>query len=165
MTILWLETAKKYLGQKEIAGVNNNQSIVNFFKRVGHRWVTNDETPWCAAFVGAVLQECDIESTRSLRALSYAKWGVEIKYPAVGALAVLERTNKAGKVIGGHVTFVAGRNKNNMIIGLGGNQSDMVNYAAFNPNKIITYRWPSEYTLPVQKELPVLDIGTLYNDK
>ena len=52
--------------------------------------MADDESPWCAAFVGAVLAECGLAGTGSLTARSYLKWGVP------GDIAVLWRGARDG---------------------------------------------------------------------
>jgi hypothetical protein len=45
------ELACKHYGLKEIRGEEHNPVILKFFKEIGHSWVQDDETAWCAAFV------------------------------------------------------------------------------------------------------------------
>jgi uncharacterized protein (TIGR02594 family) len=125
----------------------NNSKIVRMFDRI-KVGVNDDETPWCAAFVGNCLEEVGIKSTRSAWALSYADYGV--KAPCVpGAIAYMQRKNAAGKVIGGHVAFVVGRDQRGNIMLLGGNQGDKVSVAPFAPSRIMGYRWPKLPSPPV----------------
>jgi uncharacterized protein (TIGR02594 family) len=42
-----VEIALSQYGVKEIAGENDNQTIVGYAKEAGHTWVNDDETPWC----------------------------------------------------------------------------------------------------------------------
>jgi uncharacterized protein (TIGR02594 family) len=117
---------------------------------------SDDETPWCAGFVGSVLEESGIKSSRSAAALSYRSWGKSCPYPTVGAIAYMSRRNSAGKLVGGHVAFVAGKNKAGQIILLGGNQGNMVKFAPFAADRIIGYRWPSDVAIPSKANLPLM---------
>ena len=70
MTPVWLAQARKYLGQKEIPGPRHNAFVLRLWGliRAAYR---DDETPWCAGFVGGVLEEVGLRSTRSASSLSY----------------------------------------------------------------------------------------------
>ena len=52
----WLVEAANHLGEREIPGAKHNNEIVQWFRDVGARWFTTDETPYCAAFVGAMFK-------------------------------------------------------------------------------------------------------------
>ncbi len=60
-------SAKKEAGTWEW-GEGHNPKIVQWFADVGHSWVKDDETAWCAAFLGAMLEKAGIPSTRKLNA-------------------------------------------------------------------------------------------------
>lgn len=149
----WIGVARGYLGVREVKGRVNNPKIVSFFARI-RASIFDDETPWCAAFVGSCLEECGIRSTRAAYALSYANYGTKLDFPAVGAIAYMRRFNSAGKVIGGHVIFVLGQRADGSIVGIGGNQADQVSIASFPVSRIMGYRCPPGYTL-VRAPLPI----------
>lgn len=147
----WLAMACAYIGVAEIKGPQHNSTILRLLdaadgapddgKTVGN--IRDDETPWCASFVSAILELTGIPSTRSAWARSYLNWGIKLPGPAQGAIAVLERGPNAG-----HVAFVAGRTDDGDIVLLGGNQSDMVRLSAFDVQRVIGYRWPSNQPMP-----------------
>jgi len=87
----WMSFAWRDFGVKEIKGRRDETRIVKYFRAVGHSKITDDETAWCAAFVGACLEQAGIASTRSLMARSYLKWGRPLKRPVPGCIAVLSR--------------------------------------------------------------------------
>lgn len=136
----WLVEARKYDGLKEIPGARDNPTIVKWFADVGHSWVQDDETAWCAAFVGAMLEKVGIKSTRKLNARSYLEWGVPISKPAPGAIAVFYRGDPKGWQ--GHVSFYIRENANNVWC-LGGNQSNQVNITRYPKSRLLGYRWPA----------------------
>lgn len=136
----WFINAKRLLNEREIVGVKHNPLIVRMWKNIRAPF-TDDETPWCAAFVGSCLEEAGIRSTRSAAALSYATYGIPVSM-SLGAIAYMRRRNSAGKVVGGHVGFVAGVREDGAIMLLGGNQNDRVSIAPFPSSRIIGYRWP-----------------------
>lgn len=145
----WLTEAKKYIGEKEVKGVQHNPLILQFWKDIHRGGIKDDETPWCAAFVGAVLERCGIPSSRYESATSYLQWGQELKEPGLGCVAVLLREG------GGHVGFVVGMSSNADLMVLGGNQSDAVNIRAFPRSRISGYRWPVNISSEPQS-LPIL---------
>lgn len=59
----WMDTAWTQQGVHETAGEGATPEIVAMFREVGATSVTSDETPWCAAFVGACLERSGIRST------------------------------------------------------------------------------------------------------
>jgi len=58
MSAPWFSAATRFLNDhlKEAQGPANNATIVEMFRVSGHPEVKDDETPWCAAFVGACLR-------------------------------------------------------------------------------------------------------------
>lgn len=153
MTPIWFRIAMKYANIKEVLGPKSNPTILDWFKRIRFS-VSDDATPWCAAFVGACLEEAGIKSTRAPAALSYRTWGQALPWATLGAVAMKERRNSAGKLVGGHVFFVAGVREDGMIMGYGGNQDDQVSVAPYHPSVILGYRWPPGLPLPSASELP-----------
>ncbi len=99
----WLEEAWKELGIEESRGQVANARILALFRDAHHSEITSDETAWCAAFVGAVLERSGIESTRSLMARSNLEWGEPADAPRPGAVAVFSRGSDPAA---GHVGFV-----------------------------------------------------------
>lgn len=148
MELPWIAEARKYIGVTEAPGEANNPEVVQFFKDIKRSGIKDDSVPWCAAFVGAVLEHCGIESTRFEGALSYRNWGKPLTKPAYGAIVVMQRDG------GGHVGFCVGADKTGQIMVLGGNQNDAVNIRAFSPSRIVNWRWPKESPIPAFRPLP-----------
>ena len=141
----WLEVARTHVGVKEFAGNADNPVIVKFFSLAGLRGApfTDDETPWCAAFVGACLAVAGLTGTGSAAARSYEAWtgGVKMKSAKLGAIAVLNRQPPKPGL--GHVGFVVGADAHWIDL-LGGNQSDMVCVRRFPIARVICFQWPKE---------------------
>lgn len=155
----WLRAAYMYLGLKEIAGTKHNSTILKMWSRLTLPY-RDDETPWCAAFVGSCLEEVEIKSTRSAWALSYQNYGFPLDRPALGCIATKKRFNSKGKLVGGHVTFIAGKTKLGMLLGLGGNQNNQVSLAVYSRGEFNAFRWPVDpKVLPPVYELPTLVAG------
>lgn len=151
--VRWLTEARRWLGLKEVKGAQHAPQILKWWAAIRAPFL-DDETPWCAGFVGGVLEACGIRSTRSAAARSYLKWGSLLAAPAVGCVVVFER----GPTFG-HVGFVVGRNAQGQLLVLGGNQGDAVTIAAFDMRRVLQYRWPAGEPPPVVGVLPVLTVA------
>ncbi|MGL4517032.1 MAG: TIGR02594 family protein [Shewanella sp.] len=146
----WIEEARKHIGLREIKGASHAPEILQMWKDIKRGGIKDDETPWCAAFVGAMLERVGIRSTRFESAKSYLEWGTLLVVPIAGCIVVFTRTG------GGHVGFCVGQDKSGNLLILGGNQGDSVNVKAFPRSRVTGYRWPAGIMLPTPT-LPVLD--------
>lgn len=146
----WITAARKHIGLKEIKGEKHNQQIVDFWKAIKRGGIKNDETPWCSAFVGAMLESVGIVSSRFESAKSYLDWGVKLNKPCYGCIVVFTRDG------GGHVGFVVGKTATDDLLVLGGNQGDAVNIRAFPIDRVSGYRYPKGYIIPTD----ALEIGS-----
>ncbi|QTL95534.1 TIGR02594 family protein [Aeromonas jandaei] len=144
----WIIEAHKFLGLKEIKGAKHAQEILDMWKAIKRGGIKDDETPWCAAFLGACLERVGIQSTRFESAKSYLDWGTKLNAPVQGCVVVFTRTG------GGHVGFVVGKSPTGNLLVLGGNQSDEVNIREFPLARVTGYRWPLGEPMPTG-ELPV----------
>jgi uncharacterized protein (TIGR02594 family) len=147
----WVAEARKHIGTREIPGPVHEPKILRWWRAIKRAGIRDDETPWCAAFVGGCLEAVGIVSTRFESARSYMTWGVPLDGPQYGAIAVLWRTG------GGHVAFVVGRNADGNVALLGGNQGDAVSIAHFDERRIVGYRWPAIVPAPVNEPLASVD--------
>lgn len=135
------DAAHAYLGLKEYPGAKHNPQVIDDFATVGHGWVQDDETPWCAAFAGARLAECGIKGTGKLNARSYETWGEGVAFDDVerGDVCVFWRKDKNGPY--GHVAFFDHYNPDdNTIHVLGGNQGNAVSVAKYPYARLIALR-------------------------
>lgn len=155
----WLTFARTYIGTQEIAGNRHNPHVVAWWKEIGAPWFEDDETPWCAGFVGAMLEKAGIRSSRSAAARSYEGWGRALAEPAFGCVAVFARAG------GGHVGFVAGRDRAGNLMILGGNQSNAVNIKPFGRDRLLGYRWPASLPSPAPGLLLLDSDGRLSTDE
>lgn len=138
----WIELGRKLIGLREVKGEQHNPEILQMWKDIKRGGIKNDETPWCAAFVGAMLERAGIPSSRFESAKSYLTWGARLTSPQLGCVVVFTRDG------GGHVGFVVGRDTNGRLLVLGGNQGDEVNVRAFPLDRVAGYRWPEGVALP-----------------
>lgn len=134
-----LEVAGTYLGMTEYPGAKHNEAVVDMFRQVGHGWVEDDETPWCAAFVGSVLAQIGIPHTGKLNARSYLDWGqpVPLRQVQPGDVCVLSRGNPSGPY--GHVGFVV-RFDGGSVVLRGGNQGNKVSDEKYPMSRVIGFR-------------------------
>lgn len=149
MTFTWIVEAKKHIGKKEVLGSGNNPWILALWKAIKNGGIKEDAVPWCAAFVGGVLEASGIRSTRSGAARSYLGWGVELAIPIYGCVVVFSRNG------GGHVGFVMGQDSAGNLLVLGGNQGDAVNVRSFPRSRVVGYRWPDSSPIPPYQDLVV----------
>lgn len=140
----WVAEAREYIGVREIPGVNHHPLIVKMWKAIKRGGIKDDETPWCAAFVGFCLENVGIVSSRYESAKSYLTWGQSLAQPVPGCIVVFTRDG------GGHVGFVVGRTRDGKLRVLGGNQNNGVNIASFDTRRVSGYRWP--LAVPVSTE-------------
>ena len=141
----WVLRARHYIGVAEVKGLRHNPIIIGMLKDMGKysneakAWWLEDETPWCGLFTGWILGESGRYVVKEwYRAKDWADSNMNrLNAPAYGAIAVLDRAG------GGHVGFVVGQDGKGNIMLLGGNQGDMVKIAAFSPERITGYYWPS----------------------
>lgn len=146
----WITQAKKYINEREIKGDKHNPLILKWWKDIKRSGIKNDETPWCAAYVGGVLEEVGIKSSRFESAKSYLDWGVKLNSAKTGCIVVFSRTG------GGHVGFVVGQDKGGNLLVLGGNQNDAVNIKSFSKANVVGYRWPEGFDI----DETALSVGT-----
>jgi uncharacterized protein (TIGR02594 family) len=134
-----LDEASKHIGLKEIPGAKHNPTIVQMFADVGHEWVKDDETAWCAAFVGAILKRVGLPHTGKLNARSYLLWGDAVK-PALaepGDVMIFSRGDPNGWQ--GHVAFFVRPAEGGYMV-CGGNQSNAVTVAFYPKNRLLGVR-------------------------
>jgi len=132
----WIQEARRHLGTTEIKGPRHHPAIVQFWRDIKRGGIKDDETPWCAAFVGACLERVGIRSSRFEGARSYEMWGEPLAGPKYGCVVVFSRAG------GGHVGFVVGQDAEGNLQVLGGNQADAVNVRAFPRSRATAYRQP-----------------------
>lgn len=152
--LAWLDKAYSQIGEKEIKGGKHNPKIVQWWKDIGASWFTDDETPWCGAFVGGMLFDADLPvlpKGAGASARAWENYGVKLDKPAVGCIVTFTRAG------GGHVGFVVGKDKFGNLMVLGGNQGDAVNIKPFAVARATSYRWPSIYPAAHRFNLPVIN--------
>lgn len=151
---IWLTVAMSYRGIREIPGPQHHPKILEWWRRIKRGGIKDDETPWCAAFVGGCLEEAGLRSSRFESARSYLSWGIPLREPVPGCIVVFERVG------GGHVGFATARAADGRLMILGGNQSNQVSIAPFEAHRVVKggYRWPEAVPVP-NESLPVVAVA------
>jgi uncharacterized protein (TIGR02594 family) len=138
----WMLEARALIGTREVHGPRHSSAVLRMWETVKAPF-RDDETPWCAAFVGHCMEMAGIRSTKSAAARSYAKWGDTLVGPyqaAYGAVVVL---NRPGSSWSGHVGFLTGYDPDaEVFLILGGNQANRVQHSEFPRSRLVTIRWP-----------------------
>ena len=133
----WLKIAEAEIGTKEIAGPVDNKRIVEYASCTSLH-ASDDETPWCSAFVNWCIKKAGLIGTNSAAARSWLQWGRQLFNPVPGCVVILKR----GVPPSGHVTFYVKDRDKDFITCLGGNQGDQVKYSHYHKSDVIGYRWP-----------------------
>lgn len=139
----WLALARAELGVRELPGTPDNPRIIKYWNDAKLASVADgqDEVPWCAAFVGAMLARSQIPHSGKANARSYEAWGRKLNSPVLGCVVVFSRPPHSWQ---GHVAFYLGSNpRAGLVQVLGGNQSDAVSIASFHMDRVVAWRWPA----------------------
>lgn len=128
--------AKKYLGLGERS---DRRTLSNMFAENLDQRIDPVRTPWCAAFINAVLAEAGLPTSGSNMGISFADYGTKVNKPQVGDIVVI----RGGRNSRTHVGIFVGtemRGSKQYIKLLGGNQSNQVRIASYPASKIIAIR-------------------------
>lgn len=131
------EIALQEYGVKGISGTVHNSRILTYFRAPGFKWIKDDETAWCAAFMNWCFWKAGEKVPGTLAARSFLTVGNRTRQPRLGDIVVFWRGTKDGPY--GHVGFFIKETKDSVYV-LGGNQSNAVNIAAFPKSQVLEYR-------------------------
>jgi uncharacterized protein (TIGR02594 family) len=133
----WMPVALQEIGIKEYVGAADNPRIVEYLSSttLDSEERSNDETPWCSAFVNWCLVKAGYEGTDSAWAKSWLAWGKELDAPRRGCLTLFSRNE------GGHVAFFVGESSSGIDV-LGGTQSNAVKISSYPKSRLLGYRIP-----------------------
>lgn len=131
------ERAESFYGLQEIPGQEHDPTILGWFKDIGHKWVTTDETHWCSCFINWLAWSLRLEMSGELDARSWLKVGTPITEPLKGHLAIFWRGDPGGWK--GHVGLFL-RIHGSQIWVLGGNQNNQVKLSQYPYERLLGYR-------------------------
>jgi uncharacterized protein (TIGR02594 family) len=137
MKDLILYGLSEFYGIDEISGANHNPLILQFFHEIGHKWVKDDETAWCAAVHSYIHKKCGYQYTGKLNARSWEDFGEKLEKPEFGCTVVFWRMSKTSGY--GHVGLFIRENINYVWV-LGGNQSNSYNISKYSKEQLLGYR-------------------------
>lgn len=149
---IWLEEARKTIGVRETKGPEHTPEILQWWRDAKLGGIKDDETPWCAGWLCAMLENVGLQSPRTAWSRDFLAWGIPLDDPEFGCIVVFARGR------GGHVGIVVGRDEHGNLLVLGGNQDDTVSVKAFNLLEwdVLGYRWPRVVRSPLPAPLPML---------
>jgi uncharacterized protein (TIGR02594 family) len=147
-----LKIALKEIGVFEIHGKDNSSRILEYTQYTAGKY-SNDETPWCGAFMAWVVAQAGMPASIQFpeRALAWKDYGYQIPEPVSGCIAVKSRKG------GGHVTMVVGMDNKGNLLCVGGNQNDEVNISAYPLGIFETFVVPNVQILKLTKYDVVLN--------
>ena len=131
-----VKCAERYIGTKEIVGMEHNPVIVNWSAEIGHNWVQDDETPWCSTFINMVARRMGYEYTGKLNARSWLDVGLDVEEPVEGTIVIFSRGNNPSY---GHVGIFMGFAGEDILC-LGGNQGNEVKVQVYAKDRVVGYR-------------------------
>lgn len=132
-----IEIAMREYGVRDILGIKNNPRVLQYFSDIGQKWVTDDDTAWCAAFVNWCLKQSNRIYTGALNARNFLHYSTPTKTPILGDIVVLWRITKQGPY--GHVGFYVSETETDVYI-LGGNQQNQVCILPYSKARVLDYR-------------------------
>jgi uncharacterized protein (TIGR02594 family) len=142
-----VKVAQSFLGVTEVAGHLSNPLVLGMLQ-LDSRWVEDDATPWCSAFVNLICRTLGLPRSRSLAARSWLLVGTSIPLTDARAeedIVVLRRgpdtpaTGAAVITAPGHVGFYVGQTETHVSL-LGGNQGNAVSVALYPKSQILSIR-------------------------
>lgn len=131
----YIKRAEQFLDMDER---NHTKQLDKYLKKYSGWNYSVKSTPWCAAFVNAILGEAGYKTTGSFMARSFLAYGKKVTNPKMGDIAVFSR----GKPPSGHVAFYMRNYDANNIVVLGGNQNDEVCLKVYSKSRLLGYRRP-----------------------
>lgn len=119
---------------------SSNPKVEDYIKAVTGKRADARNVPWCAYWLGGVLEKTKNPSTKSGMARSYLQWGVDVTDQdwKQGDVVVLWRGRRNDGVTG-HVAFLVSWDDDSFVL-LGGNQGDKVCFQTFSRSKLLGVR-------------------------
>lgn len=131
----WMGIALAERGVKETPGAGSNPRVLEYLRTTSlpETMRSDDETPWCSAFVNWCVTRAGLKGTGSAAARSWLTWGQSLEVPRRGCVVVLSRDG------GGHVGFYL-RTVGSSLHLFGGNQNNLVGTRAYDSSRLLGYR-------------------------
>lgn len=124
-------------------GVKEGNPALSAYLAKANPGLDPSKTPWCAGYVGSVLNASGIKGTGSLTAKSYLQFGTPVQQPSKGDIVVFNDLTGKNDPAHGHVGFVDHVDqRTGQVYTLGGNQDNSVSVKAFPTSMVAGYRHP-----------------------
>jgi uncharacterized protein (TIGR02594 family) len=133
---LWMAIAVQEIGTKETAGAGDSPRVVEYLRSttLPKADASNDETPWCSAFVNWCVERSGVAGTDSAWARGWLHWGKAAAQPRRGCIVVFERGESSG-----HVAFFIAEEGDYYKV-LGGNQHNEVCISKYLKSRLLGFR-------------------------
>lgn len=144
MNVTAYDLAQRFVGLKEVPGTGDNPQIMAMLK-LDAAWPSNDEVPWCSAFVNYVAWLLRLPRSKDLRARSWLGVGRPIDLKDAVAnwdIVILNRGGPQDASVldaPGHVAFYSALEKGRILC-LGGNQSNSVSISRYDEADLLGVR-------------------------
>jgi uncharacterized protein (TIGR02594 family) len=135
----WMPIALGELGVRERTEPGESNPRVEEYllsTDLGAGLAKDDSTPWCSGFVNWCVEKSGYAGSNSAAAASWLGWGRGLNVARRGVVAVLKRAG------GHHVGFYLRRDTEKLWL-LGGNQTNEVGIAGYDPARLLGYRVPA----------------------
>lgn len=140
------ELAQRFIGMREVPGSSDNDAVLTMLKLDGD-WPQHDEVPWCSAFVNFLAWMLRLPRSKNLRARSWLEVGRPIPLDQAKPgydVVIIQRPGGAQpgpEVIDapGHVFVYAGVEGDD-VLGIGGNQGNMVSVGRYPIARLLGVR-------------------------
>lgn len=124
-------------------GINENDPTLTTYLQKTNPGLDPTVTPWCAGFIGSVLNASGLKGTGSLAAKSYLKYGTPTDKPSQGDIVVFNDLSGRNDPNHGHVGFVQSIDERTGTIKvLGGNQGNKVSIKSYPLSAVAGFRVP-----------------------
>lgn len=124
-------------------GLKEGNPILDSYLQKANPGLNPAQTPWCAGFVGSVLNSSGLKGTGSLAAKSYLKYGQPIQTPSQGDIAVFNDMSGNNDPARGHVGFIDSIDPSRGVVKvLGGNQGNSISIKEYPMSAVAGFRRP-----------------------
>lgn len=152
MNVTAFDLAQRWIGLREVSGAAANPFILGML-RLDEKFPTDDDVPWCSAFVNFIAWQLRLPRSKSLRARSWLQVGRPIQLADARPdfdVVVLKRgadpqPSSAAIAAPGHVGFFAGIDGDAVLV-LAGNQGNAVTIDRFPAARVLGVRRLASYT-------------------
>lgn len=145
----WFTIAHGEIGQRDYPGPQYSPRVVEYLATTDQA-ANDDETSWCSAFANWCMIQAGQPGTNKAAARSWLTYGQALHEPRPGCIVVFWRESPQSWK--GHVGFFDGWDTGGRVRLLAGNQGggtdwDEVCVTTFPKERILAFRWPSNYPL------------------